>query len=372
MLAVAMLGLFSGFGPASATADWYPPSTVWVESSGHTVDGLFLDSWRSARALLGDPISEERSEAVQLPDEEAPIDRTVQYFEGGALLYRDELGSVTMMPLGIWALGADLERFPALPLPAATSCEDLPDTECATFETGFSVRSGFKAFWDTNEGSALIGAPQSEQFENRDDRLTQYFTNAVLQWDGEEAIKPRALGREMAERQQVDLDPIPQPDDIPVFHEELFIAPLAPELGVDDGEITDYGPGPIAGTERELVISRGMQTLWAYEAGELVLTTLVSTGVGAVPETVTPLGSWAVHTKLESQTMEGVIAGEHYLVEDVPWVMYFDDRGDALHGAYWHNNFGTPMSHGCVNLPLDVAEYLYSWADYGTPVTIIE
>ena len=86
---------------------------------------------------------------------------------------------------------------------------------------------------------------------------------------------------------------------------------------------------------------------------------------------VTPLGEWAVHTKLDMQTMEGVIAGEHYRVEDVPWVMYFDDRADALHGAYWHNNFGQPMSHGCVNLPLDVAEFLYHWSDIGTPVTII-
>lgn len=372
LLAALMLGMFSGFGAPPASAEWNPPTTVWVDTTGHTVDGLFLDAWRSARALLGDPISEERTEAVQLPDEDAPVDRTVQYFAGGALLYQDELGSVTMMPLGIWALNADLERFPALPLPAASECDDLSSTECATFETGFSVRAGFKAFWDTNGGPSLIGAPRSEQFENRDHRLTQYFTNAVLLWDGEQAIEPRALGREMAERQRVDLDPIPQPEEIPAFHEELFIAPLAPELGVSDGELTDYGPGAIAGTEREIVISRGLQTLWAYDDGELVLTTLVSTGVGAVPETVTPLGSWSVHTKVESQTMEGVIAGEHYRVEDVPWVMYFDDRGDALHGAYWHSNFGTPMSHGCVNLPLDVAEYLYSWADYGTPVTIIE
>jgi hypothetical protein len=371
MLAGIMIGSIAGFS-VPTRADWYPPETVWVESTGHTVDGLFLDAWRNARALLGDPISEERTEFVQLPDENEPVDRTVQYFDGGALLYREELSSVTMMPLGIWALSADLERFPAMPLPDAADCGDLPETECAVFDTGYSVRAGFKAFWDSNEGEALIGAPQSEQFTNRDHLLTQYFANAVLQWDGDGAITTRSLGREMAERQQVDLAAIPQPEEIPVFQEELFIAPLAPDLGVTGDQLSDYGPGPIAGTEREIVISRGMQTLWAYEGGELVLTTLVSTGVGNVPETVTPLGNWAIHTKLESQTMEGVIAGEHYRVEDVPWVMYFDDRGDALHGTYWHNNFGVPMSHGCVNLPLDVAEYLYSWADYGTPVTIIE
>jgi lipoprotein-anchoring transpeptidase ErfK/SrfK len=51
--------------------------------------------------------------------------------------------------------------------------------------------------------------------------------------------------------------------------------------------------------------------------------------------------------------------------------MYFTNEGHALHGTYWHNNFGTPMSHGCVNLPMDVAEWMYDWAPEGTAVTII-
>ena len=48
--------------------------------------------------------------------------------------------------------------------------------------------------------------------------------------------------------------------------------------------------------------------------------------------------------------------------------MYFDYDAEALHGAYWHNNFGTPMSHGCVNLPLDFATWLFDWAPLGTLV----
>ena len=66
--------------------------------------------------------------------------------------------------------------------------------------------------------------------------------------------------------------------------------------------------------------------------------------------------------------MSGVIDDEAYNVPDVPWVMYFDDLGDALHGTYWHNNFGTPMSNGCVNQPMDVAKFMYGWAPIGTPV----
>ncbi|MCD6030113.1 MAG: ErfK/YbiS/YcfS/YnhG family protein, partial [Thermomicrobiales bacterium] len=49
----------------------------------------------------------------------------------------------------------------------------------------------------------------------------------------------------------------------------------------------------------------------------------------------------------------------------------FTDEGHALHGTYWHSNFGMPMSHGCVNLPMDVAEWMYRWAPEGTPVTVI-
>ena len=70
------------------------------------------------------------------------------------------------------------------------------------------------------------------------------------------------------------------------------------------------------------------------------------------------------------QTMYGCIQGECYYVPDVPWVMYFTDWGHALHGTYWHSNFGHVMSHGCVNLPLDFAEWLYNWTPYGTPVVV--
>lgn len=59
-----------------------------------------------------------------------------------------------------------------------------------------------------------------------------------------------------------------------------------------------------------------------------------------------------------------------YAVEDVPNILYFNMQGEALHGTYWHNNFGEPMSHGCVNLPLDFAAWLYGWAPLGTGVWV--
>ena len=59
----------------------------------------------------------------------------------------------------------------------------------------------------------------------------------------------------------------------------------------------------------------------------------------------------------------------YYYTEDVPWVMYFN--GDqALHGAYWHNEFGRRRSHGCVNFPVGVAQFAYEWAPMGTEVRV--
>jgi lipoprotein-anchoring transpeptidase ErfK/SrfK len=130
---------------------------------------------------------------------------------------------------------------------------------------------------------------------------------------------------------------------------------------------------PAASTEaklfnKKIVVSLSQQSMWVYKGDQVVMSSLVSTGRAGFE---TPLGNYAILSKLTSQTMEGVIGGEYYNVPDVPWVMYFTNSGHALHGTYWHNNFGTPMSHGCVNLPMDVAEWLYQWAPIGTPVLIV-
>jgi lipoprotein-anchoring transpeptidase ErfK/SrfK len=123
-----------------------------------------------------------------------------------------------------------------------------------------------------------------------------------------------------------------------------------------------------AKAKKTIVISISHQMLWAYKGDQVVLNSYVSTGRAGFD---TPVGSFAVLTKLPSQTMEGIIGGEYYNVPDVPQVLYFTNSGHALHGTYWHSNFGTPMSHGCVNLPLDVAAWLYDWAPVGTRVLIV-
>jgi len=135
--------------------------------------------------------------------------------------------------------------------------------------------------------------------------------------------------------------------------------------------VAETGPGRWQLGDREIVVSLWQQRLWAYEGDQVVLATWVSTGTAETEEVATPVGQWRVLVKFWSETMEGIANGEPYRVEDVPHVLYFTNEGHALHGTYWHSNFGTPMSHGCVNLPLDVAAWMYDWAPEGTAVTVI-
>ena len=151
----------------------------------------------------------------------------------------------------------------------------------------------------------------------------------------------------------------------------LLVALTAPGRPASAQEMSDPGPGRWQTGWNEVVVSLGAQRLWAYEGEQMVLTTFVSTGTAETPEVATPVGQFRVLVKLPMETMTGTVNGQPYQVEDVPYVLYFTDEGHALHGTYWHNNFGTPMSHGCVNLPIDVAEWMFRWAPEGTAVTII-
>ena len=104
------------------------------------------------------------------------------------------------------------------------------------------------------------------------------------------------------------------------------------------------------------------QRVYAYEGDVIVNTFIVSTGTWLTP-TVT--GQYNIYVKYRSTKM----SGPGYYLPNVPYVMYFY-KGYGLHGTYWHNNFGTPMSHGCVNLRTDEAEWLFNWASVGTLVNV--
>jgi hypothetical protein len=112
------------------------------------------------------------------------------------------------------------------------------------------------------------------------------------------------------------------------------------------------------------------QSLVAYEGTHPVYVTLVSTGVDGLgdPEEThsTVRGQFLIHTKHVSVTMDGDEVGDEFDLRDVPYVQYFT-AGYALHAAYWHDAFGSPRSHGCINLsPIDAA-WLFEWTDPPVP-----
>ena len=124
---------------------------------------------------------------------------------------------------------------------------------------------------------------------------------------------------------------------------------------------------PIVGeNERWIRVNLTNQHLYAYEGANLVFNTPISSGL---PQWATVTGQFRIYYRLPKQTMDGRRLGFDYVTENVPYVQYFY-KDFALHGAYWHNNFGQQMSHGCVNLSVADSEWLYNWATYGTLVYV--
>lgn len=106
------------------------------------------------------------------------------------------------------------------------------------------------------------------------------------------------------------------------------------------------------------------QTLIAHDGNDIFLESPISSGLFDS----TPPGEYHIWYKIRSTLMEGgsKLNNTYYYLPNVPYTMFF--FGDfGIHGTYWHNNFGTPMSHGCVNTPTPVAEKLFYWTDPKLP-----
>jgi len=143
----------------------------------------------------------------------------------------------------------------------------------------------------------------------------------------------------------------PLPTDTPI--------PPTPTLTPTPAPPTPTSPPPAyqpqPPDEKWIEIDLSEQKVIAWEGERPVMTFITSTGL---PNTPTVQGQFRIYEKLLATRM----SGPGYDLPGVPHTMYFHG-GYALHGAYWHNNFGQPMSHGCVNLSLPDAETLFDWAE---------
>lgn len=359
---------------------------AYVPETGHSVTGYMLDYWRAngAASVYGNPISQPFGASNQLYS---------QAFERGVFqyspywLYSDD-AAVRLMPIVKDHLEtvrterrSDGRRQAADRrtgmVPASLDTVRTTDVQnsggrLSSF-TGFSIGGVFAGWYDNHEGWFYLGAPISEPMRIRGVEGQKFENGILLNQDGVVSVAP--LPRENPQKYGIDTTPIVQ-GEMPTYSEAMFYTTWNP-YGVDPTVL----PG-----QKHMVVSISEQMIRVYQGDVLVLETYVSTGKSPND---TEIGFFHVRIKYESQTMAGftnnsgeVISvgdgaegegdSEEYRVEDVPHVMYINYEAEALHGAYWHNNFGARMSHGCINLPLDVAAFLYEWAPLGTPVTVVE
>jgi lipoprotein-anchoring transpeptidase ErfK/SrfK len=148
----------------------------------------------------------------------------------------------------------------------------------------------------------------------------------------------------------------------------VALSPITPE--------TYCAPARGERDNKRIEVKLNEQKLTAYEDDRIVLQTKVSTGNPRTGDpkdkpTTTPVGSFRIRNKLPSRHMGyGALTDDIFAYElpGVPWTMIFHKDGYALHGAYWHNNFGTRMSHGCINMRYADAQWLFRWTspEFGT------
>lgn len=190
---------------------------------------------------------------------------------------------------------------------------------------------------------------------------------------------PMPFGFVIAERLNVRAEPGIAEDNPPISELPRYaVVPILEVLTLPDGKwykIADQQwvsakyvrrvapvvrPDGIGPDERWIAVNLREQTLTAYEGSEMVYATLISSGL---PRWQTITGLFRIWIKIKARKMSGgsLEGGDYYYLADVPWTMYFKG-GYGLHAAYWHDDFGRPKSHGCVNLsPLD-AYWLFQWA----------
>ncbi len=133
-----------------------------------------------------------------------------------------------------------------------------------------------------------------------------------------------------------------------ITHAEL--SPLSPEIPIE---------------EKKIQVRLNDQLVLAYEGSQPVFATRAATGAALFTGIfTTPTGHFMTYHKRPARHMaNGDLTSSGYDLPGVPWVMYFTESGLSLHGTYWHNDFGHPKSHGCVNLSIEAAKWLFRWTN---------
>jgi hypothetical protein len=369
LLAISLLAMLIGVdassgGPAGMgrTAHAQTNPAVYFPETGHTVDEVFWEFWRDRGDLriFGYPIAR--------PFEQDGV--TMQYFQRMRFERWPDREGVVLPLLGDEA-GASQ---PAVPPPDGP----LPDHIQYFEETGHYVSHGILEFFQANGGVDIFGYPITEPSGDAN-YVEQWFQRARLEWRPDRGVELGLLGRELAERYGIDRSPVPQPDGVPEWT-ELFFAPPdplpSPAPDADLRTLVLQRTGfdlPMQPGEHWIEVSLAQQRIWAWEGTNAVYTDLVSSGRAGFG---TPAGSYRILRRIFNETMDsrsiGIPQGhpDFYYLENVLYTQYYTNVGHAIHYAWWHDNFGTPTSAGCINLRYGTARFFWNWAGIGTRIMV--
>lgn len=259
---------------------------------------------------------------------------------------------------------------------------------------GETVRDGDHSYWRTARGGVVEKA-NAHPYEPRDfhgAELTEgmsFPVGFVMVKNGTKLLrlgdddKLHATGKNLDKRTFLDLG-----EEVEIAGRAYFTVLPYPPLSVEGESGSDQGqpgadeepallvkadvmrqpdlqpiPKGLDPWERWIDVDITKQMLVAYEGSRPVYVTLVSTGKKGTNEEPfeTPTGRFRIRSKQITSNMDGATATDgNYAIQDVPWVMYFQGSY-ALHGAFWHESFGSTRSHGCVNLGATDARWLFFW-----------
>jgi hypothetical protein len=340
------------------------PNRVYFPETGHTLQMGFLDHWRHHGGLpiFGYPLTEEFVDpATGLP---------TQYFERAVMVWH--AGNSPGWQALLHLLGSELAGTKR-GQPAFQPAHPGDSNACTYFEeTRHNLCFGFRDYWEKHGGLPTFGYPLSEEL-TENGRQVQYFERARFEWHPEhrgtvyEVLLGR-LGADAADREGVDQQAVSKPEGVNNYDPGLWKKPTPPAPPA----VSVHQPpsGAPTGYAKWIEVNLSQQYMRAWQYDTLILGTYVSTGTWRNP---TPTGYFTIFSKLRYDDMTSgpwVPPSEYYYVYDVPHVMYFAAGGYAIHGVYWHSDFGAPHSRGCVGTPLWAAEWFYNWAPYGTLVWI--
>ena len=152
------------------------------------------------------------------------------------------------------------------------------------------------------------------------------------------------------------------------FQQQYFVQGKHIRL-LSDGELAPLSPD-VPDADKLVVVNLTNQLLMAYERNQLVYATRVSTGGRLRSGTyTTPEGDYITYHKRPTRHMAaGDLASSGFDLPGVPWVTYIKENGTSFHGTYWHNDYGRPRSHGCINLTPQAAKWLYRWTTPTVPL----